>query len=96
MLRRLSPVLETCEDGTIYLHWCVGCDQYHGIDVGAPNSRTGARWTFDGNVEKPTFSPSINIVGQCHYFIRNGQIEYCSDSKHELAGKTVELSPLPD
>lgn len=27
----------------------------------------------------------------CHFFIRNGQIEFCSDSTHKLAGKTVEI-----
>jgi len=27
----------------------------------------------------------------CHSFIRDGQIEFCSDSTHELAGKTVRL-----
>lgn len=41
-------------------HWCPGCDQGHDIAVDAPNS-SGARWTFDGNAERPTFSPSINI-----------------------------------
>jgi hypothetical protein len=29
----------------------------------------------------------------CHYFIRDGKIEFCGDCPHELAGQTV---PLPD
>jgi hypothetical protein len=32
-------------------------------------------WLWDGNREAPTISPSINIVGQWHGFIRNGYLE---------------------
>ncbi len=68
----------------------------HRINVNAPNDHTGARWSWDGNVESPTFSPSVHIVGQCHYFIRAGMIEFCGDSKHPLAGQTVPLPAIPD
>jgi hypothetical protein len=87
---RISDVLRRSTAG--YLHYCDGCDSWHLINVDVPNEYTGARWTFDGNVDAPTFSPSVNIVGKCHYFITKGMIQYCSDSKHRLAGKTV---PLP-
>lgn len=61
-------------------------------DPGAqPN---GHFWRFSGDEQAPTFEPSINIVGQCHYFVRAGRIEYCGDSKHELAGQTVDLPDL--
>lgn len=94
MTLKLSDVLEKTTNG--YMHYCDGCDSYHHIDVEIPNPHTGAKWTFDGNVEAPTFSPSVNIVGVCHYFIQQGNIIYCGDSKHELAGKTVPLPKLPD
>jgi hypothetical protein len=94
MTLKVSGVLEKIDEG--YMHWCDGCDSYHLINVEIPNSHTGAKWTFDGSVEAPTFSPSINIVGQCHYFIRSGMIQYCTDSKHRLAGQTVPLPKLPD
>jgi hypothetical protein len=55
----------------------------------------GHKWTFDGNMEAPKFSPSINIVGQCHYFIQAGVIQFCGDSKHALAGQSVPLPDLP-
>lgn len=55
---------------------------------------------------RPTVSPSIlvqygghdaGIDGappkQCHMFVRDGQIQYLSDSTHELAGKTVPMEP---
>lgn len=75
-----------------YWHWCPGCNEFHVINT-VERNRWGALWTFDGNTESPTFSPSINLVGRCHYFIRNGRIEFCGDSNHSLAGQTV---PLPD
>lgn len=42
-----------------YLHWCPGCKAPHGIYVEQPSPSTGARWTFDGNLELPSFGPSI-------------------------------------
>ena len=82
------------ELGKVYVHWCPGCRQAHAINVEKPNP-WNAVWSFDGNVDRPTFSPSVNIVGRCHYFIRNGNIEFCSDSKHALSGQTVPLPEWP-
>jgi hypothetical protein len=87
--------MRLCE-GELYIHWCPGCKMAHGIDVGVPNRYTGAQWTFNHDPISPTFSPSINIVGQCHYFIREGKIEFCSDSQHKLAGQTVDLPDFFD
>ena len=81
--------------GRVLMHWCPGCRRPHAINVTKPNP-WNAVWSFDGNVEAPTFDPSINIVGQCHYFIRGGQIQFCSDSKHTLAGQTVPLPDFPE
>jgi hypothetical protein len=78
-----------------YIHWCPGCKCFHLINTTRKNDNN-AQWRFDGNVNQPTFSPSINIVGMCHYFIRQGKIEYCSDSKHSLAGQTIELPNVND
>lgn len=74
-----------------YLHWCPGCDQAHHIPVYLA-AENGCKWGFNENFEKPSFTPSINIVGQCHYFITDGMIQFCGDSKHHLANQTV---PLP-
>ncbi len=81
--------------GHALMHWCPGCKGRHVINVEKPNP-FGAVWSWNGNAEKPTFSPSINIVGRCHYFIREGNIEFCGDSTHELAGKTVALPNIPE
>lgn len=96
----LSPKLILRSYGALRLHehWCPGCENIHQIAVEQP-FRNGARWTFDGNAEKPTFSPSINVGPstklQCHYFIREGRIEFCGDCHHALAGHTVELPNIP-
>lgn len=60
------------------------------------------RWTYNGDPEKPTFSPSIlerwnDPAGkpECnHFFVTDGAIQYLDDCTHEFAGKTVELQPL--
>jgi hypothetical protein len=72
---------------TYWVFFCMGCKCLHHFD---------SRWTFNGDVEKPTFSPSLVVCGnspehKCHLFIREGKIEYLSDCHHKLAGQTVEM-----
>ncbi len=43
-----------------YGHWCPGCDSGHEINVDTLNY-SGAKWSFDGDVQCPTFTPSVNI-----------------------------------
>lgn len=92
-------------------HWCPGCQSGHEINVDKPNS-SGAKWSFDGNLACPTFSPSVHLkintpdmgkyyqpdVGStvCHYFLRAGKIQFLPDCTHELAGKTVDLPDVPE
>src|SRR4051812_39204348 len=49
-------VLRTLQDGGLGF-WCPGCKQMHAISSG---------WVFDGNHDKPTFSPSVLVTGG-HY-----------------------------
>lgn len=86
-----------------HAHWCPACEELHDFAVDQP-FRNGARWTFDGNAEAPTFVPSMNItVGPfpdghtavCHYFLTAGQIIFLGDCTHALAGKTVPLPEIP-
>lgn len=87
-----------------HAHWCPACRSMHDYAVVAP-FRNGARWTFNGDYERPTFTPSMRIewgMGGdmpnkvCHYFVTDGQIAYCADSTHALAGKTVNLPDLDE
>lgn len=75
-------------------HWRPGCQMNHVIYTDPKAQPNGHHWRFNGDLDAPTFEPSINIVGQCHYFIRAGKIEFCGDSKHALAGQTVDLPDL--
>ncbi|WP_312066169.1 DUF6527 family protein [Brevundimonas sp.] len=93
-------------EGGYFIH-CPACKTFHVVAVEKPLSN-GAQWSFNGDLKRPTFSPSLSVkTGRavdpnfvpepgdppehCHSFIRDGQIEFCSDSTHELAGKTVPL-----
>lgn len=58
------------------------------------------RWKFNGDLERPTFEPSIISRGNydgseevCHHFVRNGEVEFLGDCTHALRGQTV---PLPE
>lgn len=92
---------------------CVSCDackRMHYIAIEKPSSN-GSKWSFNGDLVKPTFNPSVlvksgraadpNYVPKeneppeiCHFFVRDGNIEYCSDCSHALAGKTIALKPI--
>lgn len=54
----LSPILRQGTDGML-LFWCPGCDGAHGVRHG---DGPGPRWGWNGDVNKPTFTPSINVV----------------------------------
>ena len=66
-------------------------------------------WTFNGNLDKPTFAPSFKHSGHhfekrsdnsvafvCHYVLTDGILNFCTDSTHGLAGKSVPLPKLPE
>lgn len=68
------------------------------------------RWNWNGDVDKPTLSPSIlqkcgpfpedtKRAGEfdiCHCFVRNGNIEFCGDCTHSLKGQSVTLPEMED
>ena len=84
-----------------YFHWCPACERIHPLPDG---------WTFNGDINGPTFSPSFRQeyfqrVGDqterprgemrvCHYFIVQGTIQFCADSWHGRSDIVV-LPALP-
>lgn len=79
-----------------YLFWCPGCEEAHIFTVRTDGGRPA--WSFDGNMQSPTFSPSLLYPDKkplCHLFLRDGRIEFLGDCGHALAGKTVPLPDLP-
>lgn len=74
----------------VYAIECPGCKCLHGFD---------SRWTFNGDFEKPTFSPSMLVnqhkpESRCHSFVRDGKIQFLSDCFHEYAGQTLDLEDI--
>lgn len=91
-------------DGTrgLFLVHCPGCKMPHQIHT-SPDQKVN--WTFNGDMEKPTFSPSLLVKYRwgeerdnnvCHSFIRNGVWEFLNDCTHELAGQKVPMILLED
>jgi hypothetical protein len=74
----------------------------------APNLETSPHWSFNGDLAKPVFGPSIlsrydtpEKKHVCHSFVgcngaAPGQIIFLGDCTHALAGQTVELPDLGD
>lgn len=94
-----------------YSHWCPGCLEMHAIYMSAPNVyKSNPVWSFDGNLNAPTFGPSIHIwcnqpgdegydasepSERCHYFLEGGVIRFLDDCTHSLKGQKVPLPLLP-
>jgi len=43
----------------------------------APPNDVGASWTWDGNRERPTLTPSIHCVGVWHGYLTAGRLVSC-------------------
>jgi hypothetical protein len=98
---RLSAKLRSVDGGVA--HWCPACDEAHVYQV--------PRWTFNGDAERPTLTPSMLIRwgrkvpgyenadmpegGICHYFLTEGRLHFQGDCTHALSGQIVDLPDWP-
>lgn len=89
------------ETEVLYAFECPGCGISHAARVAS--SKEGLElWKFNGDLNLPTFYPSIGSVWKqpdgtavvCHAYVENGRIRYTPDTLHHLAGKEVELPDL--
>lgn len=73
--------------------WCPGCNDMKTVP--------SKRWNWNGDLEKPTLSPSIlqrtgpfpdGHTDICHCFVKDGNIEFCGDCTHDKRG----VMPLPN
>ena len=77
---------------TLKLFWCPGCECAHFLET--------SKWTWDGDRVKPTASPSLLVNGRaeskgtrCHFFIRDGVLQFLADCEHGLKGQHVPMVP---
>ena len=113
MTEPIKYVDECTEGGVVtgYLINCPGCGSDHIIrtkrTIEGVDPVTGKKqplWTFDGNMEKPTFSPSIDAtwgpfpngnVYRCHFFLKKGLYDFRPDCTHKMAGqKNIPMLPV--
>jgi hypothetical protein len=60
----LSPILRRMEPNRVAF-WCPGCKEIHHIPVSAQRD-PGRAWSYNGDPERPTFTPSI-LIRSGHY-----------------------------
>lgn len=86
----------------VYLFHCPGCGFAHSYCTARPPGEAGPVWTFNGNLESPTFTPSLlyNVNRSnptehlCHTYVTDGKIQFLSDCTHHLAGQTVAMEDI--
>lgn len=66
---------------------CPGCGHKHIVPVGPGNGEQYARWSFNGNVDAPTFSPSILASGMD--IVLDDEGEWTGEWKKDAAGNPV-------
>lgn len=97
----MKTVIET---QTGWMIRCQACQWHEFPKIG----QSSANWSFNGDMERPTFSPSMNQMtnspdskyynpecesSRCHFILREGIIQYCDDCTHELRGQSLPLQP---
>jgi hypothetical protein len=93
------PVLKRLSDGGLAFT-CPGCGLLHLVWV---DSTCTPCSTWNGDMERPTFEPDLRITWYgsmwherncCHFFVRDGRIEFCEDCTHEFAGQTLPMKEI--
>jgi hypothetical protein len=56
-IETIGKCLGRAVDGSIWF-FCPGCNGPHSIHVNSPNT-TGPNWSYNGNPDAPTFTPSV-------------------------------------
>lgn len=94
--------------GSLYYR-CPGCKGEHSIPV-LVGKKEANHWEWNGDLIKPVVSPSVKHTYPesfykqnpkarrycCHYFIREGVIEYCGDSSHDQSGMKLPMTAFTE
>lgn len=93
----VSNILRETSDNGLIFH-CPGCNTRHIVHHGEGKE---PRWVWNGDVDKPTFSPSVlvrsgNEKGTtiCHSFVTDGMIKFLDDSNAPLSRTRGTATPL--
>lgn len=96
------PKVKDEGDG-MYSFYCPGCRHDHVYFVNSPHWEKSKGWTFNGDFNNPTFSPSLlnrkgkGLSERCHLYVQNGVINYANDSTHDYSGKkNVEMKDISE
>lgn len=76
-------VLRMAEGGRL-LFFCPGCNEAHQVTVG---DGPGPRWGFNGDYDRPTFTPSVLVRG--YAVERDGDGKWTGQWKRDAAGNPV-------
>lgn len=80
---------------------CPGCGWLHILNLDPSIGRPC--WQFNGDVDRPTITPSINAwreyggnreTQRCHSFVTDGKIRFLNDCTHKLTGQTIDLPDI--
>lgn len=91
---------ESWGDG-MYTFQCPACGCCHYFATKENPHCSGETWTWNGDAEKPTVSPSINVEpigkrGRCHFHVKDGRIHFCGDCGHDMKGQIVDMIDWDD
>lgn len=76
---KIRPAGNGIAPGSSLWLWCPGCDDAHRVTIGTTDS-----WTWDGNDDAPTISPSILMTG--HQW-KHGETFYKPNHRVEAGGE---------
>ena len=89
-----------------YGYFCPACKYRHWTRILDSDNEGYTIWDFNGDIDNPTFSPSVKHTTEygephrpdkiCHYYIINSEIRYETDCTHELAGQTIPMIPIEE
>lgn len=92
---KLRPKADDAGEIVGYVFHCPGCEHGHIFYV-----RGSVAWSFNGNVDRPTFQPSLlNTCAnhpdpkqrRCHLYLTDSRLTFLADCSHDYAGKTFDL-----
>lgn len=108
-MSQVSPRMRSTARG--FSWWCPACDEMHLLPsswafdgnfdaptfnpsfkhTGKQAINVGGKWT--GEWVRGTDGKALDWC--CHYIITKGQVAYCGDCTHVMAGQTVTMPDLP-